>query len=95
MDPSLSIRYRKKNRDKDNEPERIEKRSSTPEYKIDKRRGSKVSVSSFCSYILVCLLCTLHFLYCIIGGQNFIWNVGYTVGVISVYLPKKILNNIR
>lgn len=50
-DPSLSIRYRKKNRDKDIEPERVEKRSSTPEYKIDKRRGSKVSVSSVCSYI--------------------------------------------
>ncbi|KAK9966595.1 hypothetical protein ABG768_003697 [Culter alburnus] len=46
MDPSLSIRYRKKNRDKDNEPERIEKRSSTPEYKIDKRRGSKVKRSA-------------------------------------------------
>uniref|UniRef100_A0A672SZT0 CXXC-type zinc finger protein 1 n=1 Tax=Sinocyclocheilus grahami TaxID=75366 RepID=A0A672SZT0_SINGR len=45
LDPSLSIRYRKKNRDKDVEPERVEKRSSTPEYKIDKRRGSKVSVS--------------------------------------------------
>ncbi|XP_056107447.1 CXXC-type zinc finger protein 1b isoform X1 [Rhinichthys klamathensis goyatoka] len=45
-DPSLSIRYRKKNRDKDIEPERVEKRSSTPEYKTDKRRGSKVSVSS-------------------------------------------------
>uniref|UniRef100_A0A8C1SAS1 CXXC-type zinc finger protein 1 n=1 Tax=Cyprinus carpio TaxID=7962 RepID=A0A8C1SAS1_CYPCA len=42
MDPSLSIRYRKKNRDRDVEPERVEKRSSTPEYKIDKRRGSKV-----------------------------------------------------
>ncbi|XP_051769249.1 CXXC-type zinc finger protein 1b [Ctenopharyngodon idella] len=46
MDPSLSIRYRKKNRDKDNEPERVEKRSSTPEYKIDKRRGSKVKRSA-------------------------------------------------
>uniref|UniRef100_A0A8C1ECF0 CXXC-type zinc finger protein 1 n=1 Tax=Cyprinus carpio carpio TaxID=630221 RepID=A0A8C1ECF0_CYPCA len=45
MDPSLSIRYRKKNRDRDVEPERVEKRSSTPEYKIDKRRGSKVSAS--------------------------------------------------
>uniref|UniRef100_A0A8C1IUK1 CXXC-type zinc finger protein 1 n=1 Tax=Cyprinus carpio TaxID=7962 RepID=A0A8C1IUK1_CYPCA len=45
MDPSLSIRYRKKNRDRDVEPERVERRSSTPEYKIDKRRGSKVSVS--------------------------------------------------
>uniref|UniRef100_A0A673HXX5 CXXC-type zinc finger protein 1 n=1 Tax=Sinocyclocheilus rhinocerous TaxID=307959 RepID=A0A673HXX5_9TELE len=45
LDPSLLIRYRKKNRDKDVEPERVEKRSSTPEYKIDKRRGSKVSVS--------------------------------------------------
>lgn len=51
MDPSLSIRYRKKNRDKDVEPERVEKRSSTPEYKIDKRRGSKVSICSF--YLLV------------------------------------------
>lgn len=46
MDPSLSIRYRKKNRDKDVEPERVEKRSSTPEYKIDKRRGSKVKRSA-------------------------------------------------
>ncbi|XP_067287090.1 CXXC-type zinc finger protein 1b [Pseudorasbora parva] len=46
MDPSLSIRYRKKNRDKDIEPERVEKRSSTPEYKIDKRRGSKVKRSA-------------------------------------------------
>lgn len=45
-DPSLSIRYRKKNRDKDVEPERVEKRSSTPEYKIDKRRGSKVKRSA-------------------------------------------------
>ncbi|XP_073682202.1 CXXC-type zinc finger protein 1b [Garra rufa] len=46
MDPSLSIRYRKKNRDRDVEPERVEKRSSTPEYKIDKRRGSKVKRSA-------------------------------------------------
>ncbi|XP_050978000.1 CXXC-type zinc finger protein 1b [Labeo rohita] len=46
MDPSLSIRYRKKNRDKDVEPERVEKRSSTPEYKMDKRRGSKVKRSA-------------------------------------------------
>lgn len=46
LDPSLSIRYRKKNRDKDVEPERVEKRSSTPEYKIDKRRGSKVKRSA-------------------------------------------------
>ncbi|XP_026117039.1 CXXC-type zinc finger protein 1-like [Carassius auratus] len=46
LDPSLSIRYRKKNRDKDVEPERVERRSSTPEYKIDKRRGSKVKRSA-------------------------------------------------
>ncbi|XP_059385528.1 CXXC-type zinc finger protein 1-like [Carassius carassius] len=46
LDPSLSIRYRKRNRDKDVEPERVERRSSTPEYKIDKRRGSKVKRSA-------------------------------------------------
>ncbi|XP_016420119.1 CXXC-type zinc finger protein 1-like isoform X1 [Sinocyclocheilus rhinocerous] len=46
LDPSLLIRYRKKNRDKDVEPERVERRSSTPEYKIDKRRGSKVKRSA-------------------------------------------------
>ncbi|XP_051957149.1 CXXC-type zinc finger protein 1-like isoform X1 [Xyrauchen texanus] len=46
MDPSLEIRYRKKNREKEVEPERAEKRSSTPEFKMDRRRGSKVSVSS-------------------------------------------------
>ncbi|XP_051967652.1 CXXC-type zinc finger protein 1-like isoform X2 [Xyrauchen texanus] len=46
MDPSLEIRYRKKNRDKEVESERAEKRSSTPEYKIDKRRGSKVKRSA-------------------------------------------------
>lgn len=46
MDPSLKIRYRKKKRDKDVEPERVERRSSTPEYKIDKRRGSKVKRSA-------------------------------------------------
>ncbi|XP_059393856.1 CXXC-type zinc finger protein 1-like [Carassius carassius] len=45
LDPSLSIRYRKKNRDRDVEPERVEKRSSTPEYKIE-RRGSKVKRSA-------------------------------------------------
>lgn len=45
MDPSLEIRYRKKNRDKDVDSESYDKRSSTPEYKIDKRRGSKVSIS--------------------------------------------------
>ncbi|XP_051531939.1 CXXC-type zinc finger protein 1-like isoform X2 [Myxocyprinus asiaticus] len=46
MDPSLEIRYRKKNREKEVESERAEKRSSTPEYKIDKRRGSKVKRSA-------------------------------------------------
>lgn len=44
MDPSLEIKYRsKKNREKETETERSEKRSSTPDYKLDKRRGSKVS----------------------------------------------------
>lgn len=46
MDPSLEIRYRKKNRDKDVDSESFDKRSSTPEYKIDKRRGSKVKRSA-------------------------------------------------
>ncbi|XP_056590874.1 CXXC-type zinc finger protein 1b [Triplophysa dalaica] len=46
MDPSLEIRYRKKNRDKNVDSESYDKRSSTPEYKIDKRRGSKVKRSA-------------------------------------------------
>uniref|UniRef100_A0A672T1B0 CXXC-type zinc finger protein 1 n=1 Tax=Sinocyclocheilus grahami TaxID=75366 RepID=A0A672T1B0_SINGR len=58
LDPSLSIRYRKKNRDKDVEPERVEKRSSTPEYKIDKRRGSKVSVKRSARMCGECEPCT-------------------------------------
>lgn len=47
MDPSLELKYRsKKSHEKEMEPERIEKRSSTPDFKLDKRRGSKVSVHS-------------------------------------------------
>uniref|UniRef100_A0AAR2JT56 CXXC-type zinc finger protein 1 n=1 Tax=Pygocentrus nattereri TaxID=42514 RepID=A0AAR2JT56_PYGNA len=47
MDPSLEIKYRsKKNREKEAEPERAEKRSSTPDFKLDKRRGSKVKRSA-------------------------------------------------
>ncbi|KAL7837407.1 hypothetical protein SRHO_G00271180 [Serrasalmus rhombeus] len=47
MDPSLEIKYRsKKNREKEAEPERPEKRSSTPDFKLDKRRGSKVKRSA-------------------------------------------------
>lgn len=48
MDPSLELKYRsKKSREKEMEPERVEKRSSAPDFKLDKRRGSKVSVHSF------------------------------------------------
>ncbi|XP_072522538.1 CXXC-type zinc finger protein 1b isoform X1 [Salminus brasiliensis] len=47
MDPSLEIKYRsKKNREKDSELERAEKRSSPPDFKLDKRRGSKVKRSA-------------------------------------------------
>uniref|UniRef100_A0A673GYC0 CXXC-type zinc finger protein 1 n=1 Tax=Sinocyclocheilus rhinocerous TaxID=307959 RepID=A0A673GYC0_9TELE len=63
LDPSLLIRYRKKNRDKDVEPERVERRSSTPEYKIDKRRGSKVSVSPVyhLTLLIIATLPLLHY----------------------------------
>ncbi|KAI4904577.1 hypothetical protein NFI96_027373 [Prochilodus magdalenae] len=47
MDPSLEIKYRsKKIREKEAEPERAEKWSSTPDFKLDKRRGSKVKRSA-------------------------------------------------
>uniref|UniRef100_A0A8B9H7J0 CXXC-type zinc finger protein 1 n=1 Tax=Astyanax mexicanus TaxID=7994 RepID=A0A8B9H7J0_ASTMX len=46
-DPSLEIKYRsKKNREKDGEIHRAEKRSSTPDFKLEKRRGSKVKRSA-------------------------------------------------
>uniref|UniRef100_A0A8C2E8B9 CXXC-type zinc finger protein 1 n=1 Tax=Cyprinus carpio TaxID=7962 RepID=A0A8C2E8B9_CYPCA len=63
MDPSLLIRYRKKNRDRDVEPERVERRSSTPEYKTDKRRGSKVSVSPVyhLSLLIIATFSLLHY----------------------------------
>lgn len=48
MDPSLELKYRiKKSREKEMEPERVEKRSSSLDLKLDKRRGSKVSIHSF------------------------------------------------
>lgn len=48
MDPSLELKYRsKKSHEKEMEPERVEKRSSISDFKLDKRRGSKVSVHSF------------------------------------------------
>lgn len=49
--PSLEIKYRsKKSRDKDVEPERAERQystPSTPEYRSERRRGSKVMWKSF------------------------------------------------
>ncbi|XP_076863211.1 CXXC-type zinc finger protein 1b isoform X2 [Brachyhypopomus gauderio] len=47
MDPSLEIKYRlKKTREKELEPEKGEKRSSTPDFTLDRRRGSKVKRSA-------------------------------------------------
>lgn len=68
MDPSLEIRYRKKNRDKDVDSESFDKRSSTPEYKIDRRRGSKVSISfvHWKKIILVFFMC------CISGSKSYL-----------------------
>lgn len=49
-DPSLEIKYRsKKSREKEVEPDRGEKQystPSTPDYKSERRRGSKVSYIS-------------------------------------------------
>ncbi|XP_030633168.1 CXXC-type zinc finger protein 1b [Chanos chanos] len=45
--PLLEIKYRpKKNREKEVEQDRVEKQCSTPDFKIDKRRGSKVKRSA-------------------------------------------------
>ncbi|XP_035376515.1 CXXC-type zinc finger protein 1b isoform X1 [Electrophorus electricus] len=47
IDPSLEIKYRpKKTREKEAEPEKGEKRSSTPDFTLERRRGSKVKRSA-------------------------------------------------
>ncbi|KAF4094062.1 hypothetical protein AMELA_G00008930 [Ameiurus melas] len=47
MDPSLELKYRsKKSGEREMEPERVQKRSSMPDFKLDKRRGSKVKRSA-------------------------------------------------
>ncbi|XP_062842379.1 CXXC-type zinc finger protein 1b isoform X2 [Trichomycterus rosablanca] len=47
IDPSLELKYRtKKPREKAIEHERVEKPFSTPEFRLDKRRGSKVKRSA-------------------------------------------------
>lgn len=49
--PTLEVKYRsKKNRDKDAELERQYSTPSTPDYKSEKRRGSKVSTNFLKNY---------------------------------------------
>uniref|UniRef100_A0A667XS91 CXXC-type zinc finger protein 1 n=1 Tax=Myripristis murdjan TaxID=586833 RepID=A0A667XS91_9TELE len=64
--PSLEIKYRsKKSRDKESEPDRAEKQysaPSTPDYKSERRRGSKVSSISlhYFSMTAVSVLCATY-----------------------------------
>lgn len=74
MDPSLELKYRsKKSCEREMEPERVQKRSSVPDFKLDKRRGSKVSSYSF----------FLNFFFFLNYTSLFLWPVYYWSSVVK------------
>lgn len=61
IDPSLELKYRtKKLREKAVEPERVEKTFNTSDFKLERRRGSKVSICNFVLSIYCCCFFFMH-----------------------------------
>lgn len=76
MDPSLELKYRsKKSCEREMEPERVQKRSSVPDFKLDKRRGSKVSSYSFFLFFFFFLNYTSLFLWPVYYWSSVVKNI--------------------